>query len=418
MYLTSQLGEHDAILDPEPSHLYGSMVAEIKQVHHTRTGHLYFTKLWSSVAPSGNIYRHCAMEAERLRHCEDIWQQVRILAKDGQTDKVVKAIQQAPSTVSTESDPTLGFKPLEEFIATETVRYGPLLLPVDPAQRRWRLYVLATTWLVFWLQVTAPAFILIQQSAMLPPHFRDVESIKGAIMHSCLGTTQDALRTMMGVGLLLLIMLILSNYVQMQLECIQKTRYLPLDRFWLCMGNAANIWSSMTTSLAAMVMFWNESTPKDMAMDALTILWFFTLDDFNSYSFNIIMQSDEDFQRNISWLQALLSHCPVHLKDLFDENGDMQWTYDLNGTPLKVGATEICTTRISKINRSSKNVALLDRDIRVDIQRSADEIVTLPHAEINIVLMIWQVSRYLMYVCQFLVPVMWFLMNSDCRQGK
>jgi len=417
MYLSSQLGEHDALLDASPSRLYGSMQAEIKEVHQTRTGRLYFLKLWNAVSPIGNIYRHCAMEAERLRHCEDIWQQVRNLAKDGQTNEIVEAIQQAPSTSKAEEG-LQGFKPLEELIATETKRYGPLLLPVDPEQRRWRLYVIATTWLVFWLQVTAPLFILMNQWALLPAHFHDLKSIKEAMTHNCLATTQDALRTLMGIGLLVLIMLILLNYVQLELEGIQKTRYLPLDRFWLFVGNTANIWSTMMTALTAMVMFWNESTPKDMAMDALTILWFFTLDDFNSYSFNIIMQSDEDFQRNVSWMQALLSHCPVRISDLLDENGRMQWKYDSNGIPFKAGSAEKCTTRMRKINRSEKNVDPADRDIMVHIQRSADSTDVMPHPEIRVVYMIWQMVCSLFYLLQFLIPAVWFAMNTNCEQSK
>jgi hypothetical protein len=381
---------------------------EANQVRRGYPGHSFFRKLWDTISPPGNIYRLVALEAEQLKHCEDIWEQIHEITKDGSPDEFVASIKAAPGSMPSEEG-LLGFKPLEEFVATPTWRFCGLRFPVDSIQYRRRIYHLVVGWLCCWIQLTAPLFILINQYQLLPDRLklhRLASNVKFREM-ICLGTSVPTiLHTTMGIGLLLLILVIMNNYVQKSMESVRKSEYLPLDRFWVFIGNATNIWCTIVTSIAAPVMFWNESTPTSMSMDALTLLWLFTLDDFSSYAANIVLQTDEDFQRSVTWFKALLHHCPVRVADICDEKGNLHVTVDATGVPLMFGTTQPCKTRL----RQSE----LGASTCVEIQRHRDEIVTLPHFEVHVIATIWSGIRMLFLIMQFATPFLWFVVNKPC----
>merc|ERR1719158_695449 len=94
-----------------------------------------------------------------------------------------------------------------------------------------------------------------------------------------------------------------------------------MSRFWYILGNVTNAMCCLTTVIMVPLLFWEEGSPTSTAMDSLTALFIFMLDDFAGYASQYIGISDTDFQRAAAWQKALLSQCPVSLNDLIDPRG-------------------------------------------------------------------------------------------------
>jgi len=366
------------------------------------------------VAPEGNIYRYVALQAERLKHCEDIWAQVDAMKHCDDAncgEDLLTTVKSNRHDASTE-DGFSGFLPLEEFLSTRTWRLGPFLLPADAAMRRQHLYAVFVCSVVFLIQVTAPFFILFNQFYLLPARLKHLDPIfKGLNLRElgCLGgSRQQVMHTLMGVALLVLLQLIMRNYIHSALECVRKSQYLVLDRFWLAVGNYTNIWVTLVTTVAAPVLFWNESTPTSMSMDALTIIWLFALDDFSSYAFAMMSKSDEDFERSAAWQKALLSRCPLKLSDLRDDEGHWHLDCDAEGRLMRAGPTkELCTTRIEETQINETEIL----KYRVS---HVDDGETLPCATSSVLIIVWSCVEKLFMMLQCIIPILWCMLDQQC----
>lgn len=249
---------------------------------------------------------------------------------------------------------TFGFKPLQEFLGSPVCQYGPFLMPLDAGWRReWR-YAITSAYLVFIIQLLAPLVIFIdrwEEDGSRIAYLKSTLSNLSVSELFCPGTSvADRLHTGMGGALLALVLIIIHAYVGAEMENVWKSGRLPTDRFWYFMSSFANWWCTLAVTLTCPVLFWSEDSATSIAMDSLTILFIFILDDLAGYACAFLGKTDEDFQRMTAWNFALLSQCPVQLRDLVNPAAlrpEDFWRFQFEGhAVLAAGETRPCEKRL------------------------------------------------------------------------
>lgn len=347
-----------------------SEVLEDKQERH-------FGKLWATLAPTGNIYRHISHMQEFLKHCDDLSQQMRELANEhaallgggpATVDERVEALHEAlkrttvggcpggPAAANTEA--MRGFKPLEDFLECPVSRIGPLLLPREKEERAewWKNHVIAI--LVFTVQVVGVFITVLEMWHKETNQLRDLSALWGRLTFSeaiCLGTDLDeVLTTLMGVMFLFLGLFITWQYAVDELDNAIKSAQLPSDAFRSGIGVFANAWVCLGTAFAMPLMFWEEDDTQGIVVDALQLLFLFTLDDLTGDICGYLGFGDSEFQRQVAYNLIMLSQCPLTLRDITatePEEIDQIWsiTFDEMGNLLKAGTAANpvrCETRV------------------------------------------------------------------------
>jgi len=372
---------------------------------------------------------------------------------------------------------TLGFKPLQEFLGSPVCQFGPFLMPGDGEWRKeWR-YAIATAYLVFIIQLLAPIVILVDKWDEDGNRLMYLKSTMQSLSVGelfCAGTrTSDRLHTGMGGALLALVLIIIHAYVGAEMGNVVKSGRLPTDRFWYFMSSIANWWCTLAVTFTAPVLFWSEDSATSIAMDSLTILFIFLLDDLAGYAAAFLGKSDEDFQRMTAWNFALLSQCPVQLRDLVNPKASSpqdfwQFQYD-DHMVLAAGGTEPCEKRLqdatpqdlkrhhrwstftanalpqpsvdqderlpllpasnsqqsqspfSSPNPTPRDEGTRDKDLdalRYRVNSANPNPDILPRVDAVVLNWIWFVLFCALHVCVFVFPITWMMVNKPCEHRR
>jgi hypothetical protein len=431
--------------------LYKNVLLEFKE---TKTSSNY-GKLWSSIAPSGNIYRYLGLGQERLKHCWDIRRQLVEVAESkkhllgsekSQKQRIsllVSALQEttAEGGVDAEADGEVlqGFLPLQEFANDEVgCKRGlgcSFFYPLDSGDfSSWRFnHFLA--FLVFSIQTLGVILLLIQEWHEPKNYFKDPKTLWKHLTIKevfCLGNDlKGGLSTVVGTMFILLIYSIVYNYAKDERENAEKTGRLPTNRFWTIIGNLANAMCSVVVLAAIPIELWGESDGNGITgimMNSMAMLFVFTLDDLTGDAFGYLATEDNDFAKEISWHFALLSYCPINIRDLINDNAtDIKqlWKikYASNGTLLSTTG-EICQTRIVDVTpEPTEDSPLVKEEISdgdmqdVMVEYCISESSTkerLPGTRAQVTKVLWSLVTLVIKIMWVVVPVIWFIVNEPC----
>lgn len=456
MILSERLEEHqDAVqsADWKCAQLYRSVMDEHRQVVVRKEGYLYHSTLWAAMTPAGNIYRYLALATERHRNCADIWRQLDELAErhaallggeqaplEARSWKLCRALEQATvhgALDAEKGEEVIGFKPLEEYFSTRVQQLGPLIYPVDGQQFMDWLTHRAIAAMICLIQFTAPLVIFMDEWSRDENKLRDPRKFVSEIRLNevfCLGTNfRDKLHTIMGGILLQLVILIIHSYVIEQHNSSKKSGTLPKDTYWYVLGNVTNQVCTFMTILTAPILFWNEDSPTSMAMDSLTVLFIFMLDDFAGYACTYMGKTDESYSRSAAWQKGLLTQCPVSLSDLIDPsaaNASELWSirYSADGQLLCAQSEDgcgerVCPRRLERLRptTSDERTALVqapvqgeDSTMRLWYRNSPTSGSELPGYGTAVLGGIWTVLSKFSLVVQFMLPLAWMAVNKPC----
>mmetsp|Transcript_1102 Transcript_1102/g.2242 ORF Transcript_1102/g.2242 Transcript_1102/m.2242 type:complete len:441 (+) Transcript_1102:83-1405(+) len=440
MVLLSEVVEHHVDshhhTDTDHTELYKVMQAEHDAILKHRSGTLYRSKLWSSIAPAGNIYRYVGLLADFRVHSYDLQCQLLQVAdkhKDllgaqlSQAERSAKLLELLKSTTATDAEGgfiSKGWLPLEVYLRDGVDSLGFWLMPED--KQPWMTQTFLAL-MICTVQIVCPLLILLdewsQPSNKLAVFQKFVENLKFSEL-ICLGTTSaEKCHTLMGVLLLLLVLLIIRSYVQEQRAHGYKSGRLPTNRFWMVLGAVTNMWSAVVVSLALPLRFWDEGNSTSIALDAMSLLFLFMLDDFSGLACVYMGKSDESFQRDSAWNKALLSHCPVRLEDFINERArtaDELWQIrtgnDSTLLASRPGEPERkCKKRLARIYEET--TGLLDGDYHMLYCTSADKSRVLPDYGDNILDFLWRMIDTFLTIWGLVVPFLWMAVDQPCSKN-
>merc|ERR1719297_65703 len=78
------------------------------------------------------------------------------------------------------------------------------------------------------------------------------------------------------------------------------------------------MWCVIITTLALPLRFWDETNSTAIAMDSLTLLFVFMLDDLSGFAATYLGKTEESYSRAAAWQKAMLSQCPVKIADIIN----------------------------------------------------------------------------------------------------
>jgi len=347
------------------------------------------TDLWAEMAPAGNIYRINAVQTEHLKHQEDLHQQLAELADEfsgvwencadppqTQEHRIERLIHELAHTECRDSDAleeagVSSFAsgpqgcagsgertvsaPICEFLCLGKVErhlFGLLLLPASPKVKLQFLKAKVFGLLIAAIQISGPFMIFAKNWNEDTNHFRDGDFFGRVTWKefTCLGSWTDTMCTVMGTLFLILVLEICRGYAKDEVQNCQKSSRLPVDQFWTQVGQLTNILSILFTAMCMPVLFWGEMAPKDIVFDSLGLLFIFQLDDLAGEACAFLDTDDAGFQRMAGWLFALLTRCPVHLRDVTNVDAEVPgevWQIRMTSTCLRsVRTGDSCEVRI------------------------------------------------------------------------
>jgi len=424
--------------------LYKQTMAESRKMS-VKSHSLFHIRLWGSIAPSGNIYRLNALIAERLKHTDDLWDQLREIAYskrdlpgmpggaasiEDNADALFQALQKVkvrncPASDAEQTALETGFKPLEEFLGTKAEKCGPrwliwdpLLLHSDEDDRSAYKKNLFVSFVIMAVQFIAPLLIFANQwnsetNFLTDGHLRHKFELRELL---CMAdTVQEALTMVMGVLFLILVFIIVRSYVDSEMENLEKQSRLCLSRWWTFPNAFVNAWCCLLTCVILPLLFWSELRPTDIVLDALGLLFIFTLDDLAGDALGYVEADDTDFQRMSVWHTALLSQCPVHVTSLVNPQAkslDDVWQirYDAAGHLMNV-EDKICVTRLTHDTVASENTQLMAENPRLVYWKSRTE-----QREFGQIayLGVWTTVKVLLQIMQIVVPPAWLILSQPC----
>lgn len=435
----------DHALDVDHAHLYKTVKHEFHDILQMKSSRLYYDMLWDHLVPKGNIYRYAGIAAERLKNSADLWSQLYELANvcpavthlsdlEEKARAILKALERTRVVRSPCGTDNVGFEPLEWFLTDiQATSFGPIVYPVqwDTRATWFKLRVMA--FLVCAIQWIAPLAICMYQwkGARLETNsVKNLDSFLQTLSWKdlfCLGlTTYDKLYNGLGILILSLVLLIIYIYVKDQGDNAHKAGRLPLVGFWYVLGNVTNIWCCFMTAFAVTILLWNEGSPTSLAMDSVSVLFIFVLDDFTGYACQFTGISDDDFQRAVSWQLALLSQCPISLKDLVKaeaETIDEIWYIGFNkdGKLLQATSTDeesrLCERRLQRTKPDETSSLQSERTSLLYRQYIGDPGEVMPPLAANVLEFLWSALSIFLLVLQFATPFLWMANNQPCSSG-
>jgi len=417
--------------------LYSVAIREFKETTERKSGSHYYAKFWASLAPTGSIYYHNGLRAERYKNSEDLWAQLHDLADkrqellgasatiDQRIDVLLGSLKEtkvsSPHEESMES--MVCFPPLIEFFSVTPQRFGPFIFPRDATYfADWvRDHVVA--FVVMALQVLAPTLVFWNRWSMDTNYMRDpVKLFKRLTWREaiCLGpTAENQATTVMGVLLVLVVTFIVHCYSEQQRENCKKSEHLPLDPFWFITGNLVNAWCCLFTVLSLPVLFWSEETPTNIVLDSMTLLFIQSLDDLGDVLCKYVGMTDQDFQRIAVWNSAVLSQCPVLLTDLVNPIATRAkdiWCikFDMYGQLLSAKGRR-CQTRLDDVAQDESAPLRREGKKRRHYYRTSSTYSKeIPSYDAIFVSGAWRVVTLMICVLQFVLPPLWFIVNKPC----
>jgi hypothetical protein len=442
--------------------LYDDMCRDLRACRDT----LNFPQLWAKIAPAGNVYRFNALMQERLLHCEDLGKQMDGLAEEfkellggdakplpQRRQELVQALRNTRVEQTGDANPKsleqgetrAGFPPLEEFVEDRAVRGWFTLYPEDEvALRTWRRCEKFGL-IIFVVQVFGPICMFCDKWSEKTNYLRDPRALLQRLrLEEMLCLRQRGLddwsTICMGVLFMVLVLTQLRHYAEDECGNVTKaSRMLPHTRWWTILGSCANGWCVISSAIQLPILFWALQDATSVLVGALGLLFIFALDDFSGVTGTILGVDDARFQRAICWHVALLSQCPVTVRDLINAEAktvDDLWHigFDAKGL-LKVGAPgagsnarTYCETRIAPL-ASTETTPLKATDV-CGRTRSLLESITAQDGMVQYATsskgsrqvlaggsslqMLWQILVWFLKVLQVIMPPLWMLINKPC----
>jgi len=299
----------------------------------------FYSSVWSSLAPNGNIYRLVGINAEMRKHALDLQGQLAQLAdkyknllggngmhakqrSDNLRDALLTTPMQGKVNIE-EGLPGKTHPALDEFCSEGVHTFGPLVIPDDVDEKKSWLQRRAVALIIFVVQLLAPICVCIHRVH----DQRDVLSASYLYKNLnwnefvCLGKNLDeSLVTMTGFPLLYLVIFVVQSYANDELEQSRKSCLCPQDNIWRIMSVIANATACVLIVLALPFLFLSEDTPTQLLLDAMGLLFLLSVDDLGTDVCAFIGMDNSDFQRGVSWSAILLSQCPVYLGELINPN--------------------------------------------------------------------------------------------------
>jgi len=421
---------------------YKSVMSEYNYVGELKHGHYYFTTMWNSISPAGNIYRYIGLQTECNRHAIDIWKQLGELAEKyahllgGTTvplEERMQALVRALGRIKHQHDPetgetSKGFPPLQEFLFYQIDEFWPFRFPKDSTRRKEWLMLRGIAWMICMVQFMVPYLILADEwmendggTGRLKKWYAGEVHLKDFI---CLGSNfKEKLHTLMGGILMELTLLIIHSYVHDQHDNAVKLALLPTSRFWLMVDQLTNMTCVIITTIALPVRFWDEHNSTGIAMDSLTLLFVFMLDDLSGFAATYLGKTEEGYSRAAAWHKAMLSQCPIKIADLINAGAtheDELWRCDfdksgrLQMATVASGSSErFASRRIMRVAQMSEDAALLQDDTRLCYSTSRLQEV-LPRWESTFMVHAWSLLDWFMVLVQIMFPFWWMILDKPC----
>jgi hypothetical protein len=418
----------------------------------------HFQSIWSVISPTGNIYRYNGLLAERRKHCEDLRAQAMDIAdtyahllgglnttREERLSVLLKALGDvqvsAPSLKQSallEAPPDSGFPPIQEFIDDEVHRFGPFLEPVDAHARSHYRNVTGMACVIFCIQVLAPGLVLANRWNMKTNHLKDPHALWARLTIAealCLGKAPlEQLTTVMGVSFITLIIFVVRLYVDEEIENAGKSSRLPTDQSWLAVGILANMWCCALTVLCIPLLFWSEETPTNIVLDSMTLMFIFKLDDIGELMGGLLRMSEAEFQRAVSWNAALLSQCPLRVRDVINSEAKSTkdlWNIKFDSMGHLVAVSQpgrespcSCETRMSQVSPCETSQLLRGQPVvggessvlgvRLRYHHSEQHSVELPSSMAVMLYSGWILLGRVLFVLQFVIPPLWFMVSKPC----
>lgn len=452
MYLSQQVGDIEAI-DTSQEHplqkLYPVIVQEFYETNKIKTGSRYFSGLWGSMAPDGNIYRLMAMRAECRTHSADLQKQLRDLADAHKTllggealtteqraEKLLELLKDAEVTAKCKDMDKVskGFPPLEEFLAVKVKTVGWIVFPGNWEGFKGWFRISALAWCMFFVQVLAPITVFVNRWSMDTNSLKDPEKMWSSLTLdeiTCLGTTfNETSTTLVGTLLLFLVVFIVRSYAVQEQQEAMKSGVLPVADFWICVGIVANSVACLALCLALPFLFWSEDSVTSLLLDSMSLTFLFSLDDLSGGLCSDV-EDNAQFQRSCAWQAILLSQCPVRVGDLINPHARRAkdlWdiSFDASGSLVvadgaKPGAkkSEICETRFHYVAADRSEVAeeapLLEKKKKLVYRTSETSRCTdLPTLRTTLVMLWWRSITWALMLWQIVASPMFFIFNEPC----
>jgi len=419
------------------SGLYSQTLSEQRKMK-TDDHSLFHIRLWGNVAPSGNIYRLNSLIAERLKHSDDLWTQLREIAgakcqlsgmPGGSTEDCADNLYQALQTTKVDNCPTAdsesaknmtSFKPLDEFLGTKvTSTFWGLLLPEDSDEQSAYKKNLFVSLVIMSIQFLAPLLIFINQWTSETNFIVDGyfwTKFEPRELFCLTDTLTEALTMLMGVLFLILVNIVIRSYVDSEISNLEKQCRLCLSRWWTFPNALANAWCCVMTVLVLPLLFWSELRPTDIVLDALGLLFIFTIDDLAGDAMAYLERDDTDFQRMAVWHTAFLSQCPVKVSDLINPNATSlqdvwQIRYNANGKLLQAGTDQPCQTRLHMDASADEGTQIVAENVSMRYHKNRTENRLIGHVDYFVM---WQFVRILLQILQWVIPPAWVILSQPC----
>lgn len=430
--VTSQEGVQQTL-----SGLYMQTLSEERKMK-TSDHSLFHIRLWGNVAPSGNIYRLNSLIAERLKHSHDLWLQLEEIAvaksklsgmpQGGTKEDCADALYQQLQTTKVSNCPTAdsesaknmtGFRPLDEFLATKVTSSLGLLLPEDSEEQSAYKKNLFVSLVILSIQILAPLLIFVNQwtsetNFMMDGYFW--QKFQPRELFCLTDTLTEALTMFMGFLFLILVAIVIRSYVDSEISNLEKQSRLCLSRWWTFPNALANAWCCVMTILVLPLLFWSELRPTDIVLDALGLLFIFTIDDLAGDAMAYLERDDTDFQRMAVWHTAFLSQCPVNVSDLINPSAASlkdiwQINYNADGKLLRAGTDQPCQTRLHMDTSADERTQIVAETVSMRYHKNRTENRLIGHVDY---LVLWHFVRVLLQVLQWVIPPAWVILSQPC----
>eukprot|EP00931_Biecheleriopsis_adriatica_P055472 TRINITY_DN32808_c0_g1_i1.p1 TRINITY_DN32808_c0_g1~~TRINITY_DN32808_c0_g1_i1.p1 ORF type:complete len:494 (+),score=103.04 TRINITY_DN32808_c0_g1_i1:65-1546(+) len=430
--------------------------------------------LWERIAPSGNIYRLNSLQQSRFRHCENLYAQLEDLAEEyqnllgGSSTKLeqrcaallesLKATKVDLFLVGKEAEnadlempieKTTGFPPLREFLAERVTSGWFTYLPESEASSAAWQMSRRVGYMVFIVQLLGPVLIVLgtwkRPTNYLSEPLATWERLTPRNIFCETHSLQDWCTILMGVMFSFFVVTQLLNSASSELNDAEKfRRLLPYDSVWPFI-NFVNAWCVLWNIVSLPLAFWAMESAQAVVLGALGVLFLYNLDDLAGAAGSILGTSDSEFRRGICWHYALISHCPVRLKDVVNpdaKSAEDFWQITLNSTGLLAARPSSATgppstmapTRLalSAQNDSNEQTPLLAdqkrsswvpdaanaqdfEQLRVRVRFSEEGgAYELPSTGGHFQVAVWQFIVFVLRVLQVLLPLFYFVVNKPC----
>mmetsp|Transcript_43703 Transcript_43703/g.81512 ORF Transcript_43703/g.81512 Transcript_43703/m.81512 type:complete len:467 (+) Transcript_43703:79-1479(+) len=448
---TSALEKH--LHDKHPLRLfYRDVLDEVEGCK----GSFNLSAVWARLAPSGNIYRLNALREVRLRHCADLQRQLAELAEElaetlggsqeERCEKLIESLKAAKVDLDeayensekgweVDSFKTQGYPPLEEFLVGKVSR-GLLVVPSEQSAWKdwWKAQLVGC--MVAVVQILGPVMVVLslwQDPTNYLQH--PLETLERLSVRSVFCTERDMgewTTILMGVMFSFFVVVQLLNYAAQELEDAFKFgRLAGGASLWSWAGGYINAWCVVWNIVVLPVSFWKMDHASDVVLSSLGILFMFNLDDLTGTAGAVLGTSDALFQRGLCWNYALLSQCPLQLRDVVNPKAtcfEDFWQLRLTATAIQStrssdpsGAPANAETRIAPCEETpllagSKSQSHPSfEQMKVAMRFTKDgSVYHLPSWNSNVQAQVWQIVVWLLQLLQALLPVFYFIVNKPC----